>query len=128
MKVSGFDYTVLVVEDLDRALAFYVGLLGLDLNHRSGPYAQLRTGATRLALYERQALARTLDRPLQAPDPRAPAFELAFFVPNVDNAWAELLVSGAEGVSAPAQRPWGQRAAILRDPDGNLVELVEPNA
>lgn len=128
MRVAGFDYTVLVVEELDRALAFYVELLGLELNHRSGPYAQLRTGATRLALYERHALARTLDRPLEPPRPEAPAFELAFFVPNVDNAYAELVVSGAEGVAPPADRPWGQRAAIVRDPDGNLVELVEPSA
>lgn len=126
MKVASFDYTVLVVEDLDRAVTFYVDVLGLDLNHRSGPYAQLRTGATRLALYQRAAMAETLGIELEAPAENAPAFELGFFVVNVDNAYAELVVSGATAVTPPADRPWGQRTAYVRDPDGNLIELVEP--
>ena len=128
MKVTNFDYTVVVVEDLDRAVAFYVDLLGLELNHRSGPYAQLRTGVTRLALYERAAMAETLGLPLEAPGENAPAFELGFFVANVDNAYAELVISGVKPVTPPADRPWGQRTAYLRDPDGNLIELVQPPA
>jgi lactoylglutathione lyase len=125
LRVANFDYTVLVVADLDRALAFYVDLLGLPLNHRSGPYAQLQTGATRLAFYERGAMAETLGLPLEPPAENASAFELGFFVANVDNAYAELVVSGATGVSPPTDRPWQQRTAYVRDPDGNLVELVE---
>ena len=35
MKLSAPDYVVLVVEELDRALGFYVGVLGLELQHRS---------------------------------------------------------------------------------------------
>jgi lactoylglutathione lyase len=128
LKLANFDYTVLIVDDLDRALAFYVQTLGLELNHRSGPYAQLRTGVTRLAFYERSAMAETLGTPLEPAAPNAPAFELGFFVANVDNAYAELVVSGAEGVTPPADRPWGQRTAYVRDPDGNLIELVEPRA
>ena len=119
---------MLIVADLDRALAFYVDRLGLELNHRSGPYAQLRTGATRLAFYERAAMEETLGTALVAPPPDAPAFELGFFVANVDNAWAELVISGVTGVTPPADRAWGQRTAYVRDPDGNLVELVEPRA
>jgi uncharacterized glyoxalase superfamily protein PhnB len=46
----------------------------------------------------------------------------------VDNAYAELVVSGAAAVTPPADRPWGQRTAYVRDPDGNLIELVEPPA
>jgi catechol 2,3-dioxygenase-like lactoylglutathione lyase family enzyme len=116
---------VLVVEDLDRALAFYVDLLGLELNHRSGPFAQLRTGETRLAFYERRAMEATLGTPLVRPPENAPAFELGFYVRNVDNAYAELVVSGARPVVPPEDRPWGQRTAYVRDPDGNLVELVQ---
>lgn len=119
---------MVVVEDLDRAVAFYVDLLGLELNHRSGPYAQLRTGVTRLALYERAAMAETLGLPLEVPGENAPAFELGFFVANVDNAYAELVISGVKPVTPPADRPWGQRTAYVRDPDGNLIELVQPPA
>ena len=126
LKIASFDYTVLVVESLDRALAFYVDVLGLELNHRSGPYAQLQTGVTRLAMYERTAMAETLGMELAPPAENTPAFELGFFVANVDNAYAELVISGATAVTPPADRTWGQRTAYVRDPDGNLIELVEP--
>ena len=100
-------------------------LLGIELNHRSGPFAQLRTGETRLAFYERAAMAETLGLDLEAPAENAAAFELGFYVANVDNAYAELVVSGAKAVTPPQDRPWGQRTAYVRDPDGNLIELVQ---
>lgn len=125
MELTAPDYLVLVVTDLDRSLAFYVDLLGLPLGHRSGPYAQLATGTTRLALYERHAMAETLGRPLRAPDPDAPGFELGFKVAGLDAVHAELVAGGAAAVASPTDRPWGQRTSYLRDPDGHLVELVD---
>jgi catechol 2,3-dioxygenase-like lactoylglutathione lyase family enzyme len=77
MQLRLADYIVLVVEDLDRALAFYCGTLGLRLGHRRGPYAQLATGATRLAIYTREAMEGTLGTRLERPGPEATAFELA---------------------------------------------------
>lgn len=125
MELSAADYVVLVVDDLDRSLAFYTGALGLPLGHRSGPYAQLDTGRTRLALYQRDAMARTLGRPLTAPDPAAPGFELGFKVADVDAAYGSLVDAGAAPVCPPTDRPWGQRTAYVADPDGHLVELVD---
>jgi catechol 2,3-dioxygenase-like lactoylglutathione lyase family enzyme len=125
MQLKAPDYVVLVVSDLDRALAFYTGVLGLRLGHRSGAYAQLDTGATRLSLYERDAMARTVGRRLRPADPDAPAFEIGFKVDDVDAAYAHLVQRGAEPVTAPADRTWGQRTAYVRDPDGNLLELVQ---
>ncbi len=119
------DYVVLVVEDLDRALAFYCNLLGLPLGHRSESFAQLATGATRVALYERPAMAATLGRELEPPSPEAPGFELGFKVEDCDAAYAELVAGGAAPAVPPADRPWGQRTAYVRDPDGHLVELAQ---
>jgi len=119
------DYVVLVVADLDRALAFYVDVLGLPLAHRSGPFAQLATGATRISLYERAAMAETLGRPLVAPSPDAPGFELGFLVDDCDGAYEELVAAGAEAAVPPTDRAWGQRTAYVRDPDGHLVELAQ---
>lgn len=125
MQLSAPDYVVLIVADLDRAVAFYTGVLGLPLGHRSGPYAQLATGVTRVALYERDAMASTLGvASLRDPDPDAPGFELGFKVDDVDAAYAELVAAGAEPATAPTDRPWGQRTAYVRDPDGNLIELA----
>jgi lactoylglutathione lyase len=119
------DYVVLVVEDLDRALRFYCDLLGLPLGHRSGPFAQLATGATRVALYERSAMAATLGRELDAPSPHVPGFELGFKVDDCDAVFDELVSGGANPAVPPTDRLWGQRTAYVRDPDGHLVELAQ---
>lgn len=125
MRLEAPDYIVLVVEDLDRSLRFYTETLGIPLGHRSGPFAQLDTGQTRLALYHRPAMADTLGwGELPAPDPQRPGFELGFKVDDVDAAFAELTTAGVEAVTPPTDRPWGQRTAYVRDPDGHLIELV----
>ena len=125
MELTAPDYVILIVEDLDRALHFYSGVLGLRLGHRSGDYAQLDTGTTRLALYTRSAMAQTLGMPLVAPAANAPGFEIGFKVPDVDAAFNELVGRGALPVVPPTHRVWGQRTAYVRDPDGHLVELAQ---
>lgn len=126
MRLFSLDYTVLIVEDLDRSVAFYSDVLGIRLSHRSGGYAQLITGPTRLALYTREAMAATLDQPLEPPARGAPGFEIGFLVADVDAAYREITEAGAEPVKEPTDRFWGQRTAYVRDPDGHLVELVQP--
>ena len=125
MKLSVADYVILIVEDLDRALRFYVDVLGLRLGHRSGDYAQLDTGATRLGLYTRGAMAKTLGMSLKPPAHDAPGFEIGFKVPDVGAAFTELVERGASPVTPPTNRPWGQRTAYVRDPDGHLIELAQ---
>lgn len=125
MKVVRFDYTVLIVSDLDRALDFYIDILGIPLGHRAGGYAQLRTGATRLSLYTREAMQETLGSPIRAPDRAAPGFEIGFIVDDVDAVYADFVERGAESAVPPTDREWGQRTAYLRDPDGHLVEIVQ---
>ena len=77
LNLSAPDYVILIVEDLDRALGFYVDVLGLRLGHRSGDYAQLDTGTTRLALYTRSAMAKTLGMTLDPPAASAPPWRTA---------------------------------------------------
>ena len=125
MRARNLDYVVLVVADLERALSFYAGTLGLALQHRAGQYAQMSAGTTRLSLYTREAMAETLGSALEVPSPAAPAFELGFKVADCDAAFAELVAAGTPAVVAPTTRPWGQRTAYVRDPDGNLIELAQ---
>lgn len=125
LHLNAPDYLILIVEDLDRALGFYKGVLGLRLGHRSGEYAQLDTGATRLALYTRTAMAKTLGMSLEAPASNAPGFEVGFKVADVDSAFNELVARGAQPVVAPTDRFWRQRTAYVRDPDGHLIELAQ---
>jgi lactoylglutathione lyase len=92
-------------------------VLGLTLSHRSGPYAQFETGTCRLALYERAAMDEIV-----GPGER---FEIGFKVDDVDGVYADLIQRGAAPVVPPTTRPWGQRTAYVRDPDGHLIELAQ---
>ncbi len=125
MRFRFVDYVVLIVKDIDRALLFYTDSMGITLGHRSGDYAQLQTGQTRISLYTRQAMADLLGRRLERPQEEAPAFELGFKVDDVDIEYARLTALGAVAVTQPVTRAWGQRTAYIRDPDGNLIELVQ---
>ena len=125
LNLSAPDYVILIVEDLDRALGFYVDVLGLPLGHRSGDYAQLDTGSTRLALYTRGAMAKTLGMALDPPASNAPGFEVGFKVIDVDAAFNELIARGAQPLVPPTDRFWRQRTAYLCDPDGHLIELAQ---
>ena len=125
MKFTAPDYVILIVDDLDRALQFYTEVLGLRLGHRSGDYAQLDTGTTRLGFYTRKAMEKTLGVSLQPPAQNTPGFEIGFKVSDVDATFAELVARGATSATSPTTRPWGQRTAYVRDPDGHLIELAQ---
>lgn len=125
MELQALDYVIVLVDDLERAMAFYMQVLGLRLGHRSGAYAQFETGTTRLGLYTRTAMAQVIGCPLHIPPPDAPGFELGFKVPDVDAAFAAVIARGATVATPPTTRPWGQRTAYIRDPDGHLIELAQ---
>ena len=125
MKLEILDYVVLVVADLDQSLSFYTETLGLKLQHRADEYAQIGAGTTRLSLYTRDAMQKTLGVVLDAPSLSAPSFELGFKVSDCDAAFSELVAAGAPAVTRPTTRSWGQRTAYVRDPDGNLIELAQ---
>ncbi len=113
------DYVILVVEDLDVAVAFWTDTIGLALDHRSGPYAQFATGATRFGLYERQAMEDTLG------GFSGERFEVGFKVDDCDAAYNDLCAAGAAPLVPPTDRAWGQRTAYVRDPDGHLIEIAQ---
>jgi uncharacterized glyoxalase superfamily protein PhnB len=64
-------------------------------------------------------------------DPRGSArISLAFEFPtppDVDAAFRSLVAAGAEPHREPWDAFWGQRYAMLRDPDGNRVNLFAPS-
>ncbi|OBB82494.1 glyoxalase [Mycobacterium colombiense] len=51
---------------------------------------------------------------------------LEFIVEDVDSEYERLREHVAEVVTEPTTMPWGNRALLFRDPDGNLVNLFTP--
>lgn len=119
-------YVVLFVEDLERALEFYGTTLGLQVRHRAEGYAELAVDGPRFALLERRRVPEIVG--LQEgvrPPSGAHEGEIAFLVEDVDAVYSELRASGARFVCPPTDRPWGQRSAYLKDPDGHLIEIAQ---
>lgn len=56
--------------------------------------------------------------------PGAPAMVLVVWTDDVDAAFAQLTGAGVPAVQPPHDRGNNNRTALLRDPDGNLVEIV----
>lgn len=51
---------------------------------------------------------------------------IEFVVDDVDTAYEELLTGTDEVVAPPTTMPWGNRALLVRDSDGTLVNLFTP--
>jgi catechol 2,3-dioxygenase-like lactoylglutathione lyase family enzyme len=125
-----FGYTILYVADVSASLDFYERALGQRRRfvHESGDYAELDTGETALALAAHELAAANLPGlygPAEAGD-SPPAFEVCFVTHDVQGAFKQAVREGAEPVTPPQTKPWGQDVAYVRDPDGNLVELASP--
>jgi len=125
-----FGYTILYVADVAGTLDFYERALGQRRRfvHESGQYAELDTGDTVLALAAHDLAAANLPgvyRPEESTGAR-PAFEVCFVTDDVQGAFDRAITEGAESVTPPQTKPWGQDVAYVRDPDGNLVELASP--
>ena len=55
--------------------------------------------------------------------PGSPAVVLVVWTADVDHAYGELVAAGVHAVQPPHDRG-NNRNGLLRDPDGNLVEIV----
>jgi lactoylglutathione lyase len=125
-----FGYTILYVADVAASLDFYARALGQRCRfvHESGQYAELETGPTTLALAAHELAAANVPG-LYRPERRVgaqPTFEVCFVTDDVQGAFTRAVAEGAEEVTAPQTKPWGQDVAYVRDPDGNLVEIASP--
>lgn len=125
-----FGYTILYVRDVATSLELYERAFDQKRRfvHESGQYAELETGATTLAFASRDLAASNLPpahRPAEVGAP-TPAFEVCFVTEDVHAAFERAAGAGAEPVSEPQTKPWGQDVAYVRDRDGNLIELASP--
>jgi len=121
------DMIGLAVSDLAASLAFY-RRLGLDIadGAESEPHVEATLpGGLRIAWDTYEGM-RSFDPGWKPASGGSSAISLAFLVDSpaeVDSLYADLTGAGYEGHLAPWDAFWGQRYAVLRDPDGNDVAL-----
>jgi len=118
--------TRLVTEDVDRLARFYETVTGAAAA-RGGPgYVELETPCAELAIagagvraaYGADVVATAANR----------SAILDFEVEDVDREYDRLRGVVKDWVLPPTNQPWGTRATLFRDPDGNLINYFAWNS
>jgi predicted enzyme related to lactoylglutathione lyase len=118
--------TILAVDDVARAAAFYVAAFDWTRAVDETPYVELAIpGGMRLGLYARKGFAaNTGVMPSAAPPGGTASAELYLYADDLDAAIERLEAAGARVLSPRADRPWGDEAAYFADPDGHVVVVA----
>jgi catechol 2,3-dioxygenase-like lactoylglutathione lyase family enzyme len=129
MSMPQFDVVGIVVDDMARSLAFYRELgLTFAADADTQPHVEVTLpGGTRLA-WDTIETIRSFDAGYE-PASGSSRIGLAFRLDtpaDVDATYEKLVADGYDGHKAPWDAAWGQRYALIRDPDGNNVDLFAP--
>jgi predicted enzyme related to lactoylglutathione lyase len=110
----------IVTDNLDGLVAFYEQVIGQRAERSTPVFAQFNGPGANLAIASTATVA-MLDGAL-APATNRSVF-IEFEVADVDGEFAKLQPMSEDNVLEPTTMPWGNRSALLRDPDGNIVNL-----
>jgi lactoylglutathione lyase len=116
----------LYTRDIEAGLRFYRELLGFVETFRTPTegvpeHVELRLNGFTVGLGTVEAARRV--HGVEA-TPGTPAMALVVWTDDVDKAYEELVAAGVPAVQLPHDTGNNNRNALLRDPDGNLVEIV----
>jgi len=116
----------LYTNDIEAGLRFYRDRLGFEETFRTPrdgtpTHVELRLNGFTLGLGTVEAARRV--HGVEAA-PGSPAMVLVVWTDDVDEAYRELVAAGVPAVRPPHDTGNNNRSALLRDPDGNLVEIV----
>jgi catechol 2,3-dioxygenase-like lactoylglutathione lyase family enzyme len=114
----------IITDDLDRMVAFYEKTTGITAQRPAPGFAELISPSATLAIGHSQTVALFGEGSAHSADNHSVIIE--WQVNDVDAEYTRLSADVADWVQRPTTMPWGNRSALLRDPDGNLVNLYAP--
>lgn len=124
-----FGYTIFYVDDVAATIAFYEAAFGFTRTVlMAGEYGELDTGATKLSFADRKSVAKLISIPFESAGASSPPppVEIGFVTDDVLAAFDAAVAKGAAPLAPPAQKPWGQTVAYVRDLNGFLIEICTP--
>ncbi|XP_051114893.1 uncharacterized protein LOC127240326 [Andrographis paniculata] len=119
-----FAYTIVYVKDVAKSVSFYANAFGYKLRRidNSRRWGELESGATTIAFTPREQ-RETDELTGKVRTPERNTVEVCFDYADVDAAYKRALDNGAEAVSPPEDKEWGQRVGYVRDIDGIVVRM-----
>ena len=111
----------IITHDVDRLTRFYEAVTGVAAVRPAPVFAELRTPTGTIAIASTATVAMLGD---DAPKPSSnDSIIIEFLVTDVDAEFARLQDVLGDITLPPTTMPWGNRSALFRDPDGNLVNI-----
>lgn len=122
-----FGYAILYVDNVADTVTFYERAFGLKrlFVHESQSYAEMDTGATKLAFASRALAA---ENGLDISKPQGTPIEIALVTEQVQSDFTKAVSEGAKEIKKPVKKPWGQVVGYVADLNGFLVEICSPMA
>ncbi|KLU54859.1 VOC family protein [Paenibacillus sp. FSL H7-0942] len=114
----------IITDDVDRLVEFYEKITGVSAERPAPVFAELVMPSCTLAIGHSQTVQLFGAGSAVAANNRTVIIE--FHVHDVDAEYERLKPFVDEWVKEPSTMPWGNRAVLFRDPDGNLVNLFTP--
>jgi catechol 2,3-dioxygenase-like lactoylglutathione lyase family enzyme len=122
--IRTFDHVVLATRDLERCIAFYTRVLGMQLERYGENRIALRFGDHKFNVHPPG-----FDAGIKARVPTPGSLDLCFLADRpLDQVIAHLGQHGVAIEEGPIQRTGARfpiRSVYVRDPDGNLIEISE---
>jgi predicted enzyme related to lactoylglutathione lyase len=116
--------TRIITADVQRLASFYEMVTGVSAVWGNELFAEIPTPVGTLAIGSDKTV------PLFGQGSAEPAANrsaiVEFIVDDVDAEYGRLAGQLDDVVTEPTTMPWGNRALMFRDPDGNLVNLFTP--
>ncbi|CAM4516836.1 VOC family protein [Paenibacillus xylanexedens] len=114
----------IITDDVDRLAEFYEKITGVSAERPAPVFAELVMPSCTLAIGHSQTVQLLGAGSAVAANNHTVIIE--FHVHDVDAEYERLKPFVDEWVKEPTTMPWGNRAVLFRDPDGNLVNLFTP--
>jgi catechol 2,3-dioxygenase-like lactoylglutathione lyase family enzyme len=115
--VQGIAGVVIWTEDLERMATFYRDVLALPLHSSRPHFVAFDLNGMRLSVGRHSQVhgtARDLSRIM-----------VNLAVDNIEHSYATLRSHNVEFIRPPEREHWGGWVATFRDPDGNLLQLLQ---
>lgn len=119
-----FVSTRIITADVGRLVAFYEAVTQIGAVWGNELFAEIPTPSGTLAIGSDKTVPLFGVGSAEAGVNRSVIVE--FIVDDVDAEYARLRGQLGDVVTEPTTMPWGNRALLFRDPDGNLVNLFTP--
>lgn len=114
----------IITGDVARLVDFYERVTEVRASWANEDFAELSTTSATLAIGSTRTVALFAPGSARPADNRSAIIE--FLVDDVDSVYERLTGSVEDFVNEPTTMPWGNRALLFRDPDGNLVNFFTP--